>query len=200
MSARAVLDVSALPTAEHGRRALVWLGQVWMLVIEGTMFALAFASYFYLRATADVWPPANVELPGLAIPTVMLALFLATIVPTRISSRAADEEDAPRLVRSMVVLSVLELVAVALWWVYLSRLGFRWYDYAYGSAVWLLLGIRTFHLVVSTAETVVLTTLAARGPVTRGHYLATKIDGMYWYWVIGWFIAIYLVVDLLPRV
>ena len=199
MSTRAVLDVSALPAAEHGSRALVWLGQVWMLVIEGTMFALAFASYFYLRANADVWPPANVELPGLAIPSVMLVLFLVTIVPTKISSRAADEEDAPRLVRSMIVLSVLEVAAVALRWVYLSRLGVKWYDYAYGSAVWLLLGVHTFHLVVSTAETVVLTALAARGPVTRGHYLATKVDGIYWYWVIGWFVAIYLVVDLLPR-
>ncbi|PYV78435.1 MAG: cytochrome C oxidase subunit III, partial [Acidobacteria bacterium] len=46
---RPVLDVSGLPSVAFGRSNTSWLANVFYMTIEGTMFALLFASYFYLR-------------------------------------------------------------------------------------------------------------------------------------------------------
>ena len=58
MSATArTFDASRLPENVLDSRSLVWWGTVVMTVIEGMVFAVAVAAYFYLRALATVWPP-----------------------------------------------------------------------------------------------------------------------------------------------
>ena len=42
------LDVSGLPIVVFGHRNVSWLGNVFYMLIEGMMFALVIASYFYL--------------------------------------------------------------------------------------------------------------------------------------------------------
>ena len=44
-----VSDVSALPDTAFGHRSLMWWGTMGLMVIEGTVFGLAIAMYFYLR-------------------------------------------------------------------------------------------------------------------------------------------------------
>ena len=54
---RPVLDVSGLPSVAFGKSNTTWFANVLYMTIEGTMFALLFASYFYLRTRTDSWPP-----------------------------------------------------------------------------------------------------------------------------------------------
>ncbi len=54
--------------------------------IEGTMFAIMAASYFYLRGGAHLWPPAGTLHPGLGITTLNLAILLASIVPMHLAA------------------------------------------------------------------------------------------------------------------
>ena len=56
MSARTTVDVSDLPTYAFSHRPLMWWGTVGMIVIEGTLFAIALVAYFYLRGLAQSWP------------------------------------------------------------------------------------------------------------------------------------------------
>ena len=58
---RPVLDVSGLPSVAFGKSNTTWLANVMYMMIEGTMFALLFASYFCLRTRTDSWPP--IQLP-----------------------------------------------------------------------------------------------------------------------------------------
>ena len=51
-SERPVLDVSNLKHTAFGVRSLVWWGTFGLIVIEGTMFAIVIATYFYLRTHA----------------------------------------------------------------------------------------------------------------------------------------------------
>ena len=62
-----------LPTTAFGQRDPLWWGVTGVMCIEGTMFALMAASYFYLRGGAHVWPPPGVLHPGLGITTLNLA-------------------------------------------------------------------------------------------------------------------------------
>ena len=45
-----LLDVSKLPSVSIGHKNVSWLGNIFYMVIEGTMFVLVIASYFYLRS------------------------------------------------------------------------------------------------------------------------------------------------------
>ena len=50
------LDVSALPTVVFSHRTMMWWGTLGLMAVEGTVFALAVMTYFYLRSHADNWP------------------------------------------------------------------------------------------------------------------------------------------------
>ena len=54
-----MIDVAALPPGAFGYRSLMWWGTMGMVLIEGTAFALAIASYFWFRTHA---PPRNAEI------------------------------------------------------------------------------------------------------------------------------------------
>ena len=201
MSTPRVIDVSNLPEYELGDRALVWWGQVGMLVIEGTMFALTFATYFYLRTVAVQWPPPTVALPDLTLPSIMLALLLVSCVPMYIADEAAKKENYSRTIIWFGISGVLCIGAVVLRWYEIGALEFKWYSHAYGSAVWTLLGLHTFHLVVSTGETIVMMLiLLTRSRPQHKHYLVVRIDGLYWYWVVAWYLLYYVIVDVFPHV
>ena len=77
MSARAVIDVSKLPTYAYGHRSIMWWGTLGMVAIEGTVFAIALVVYYYLRGLAPEWPIASAP-PDLRWGTVMTALLLVS--------------------------------------------------------------------------------------------------------------------------
>ena len=71
-----VLDVSDLPMETADSRALLWWGNVAMLAIEGTMFAMLIATYLYLKTANFDWPPQSVQLPPVLWPSIGLALLI----------------------------------------------------------------------------------------------------------------------------
>ncbi|HEY4596349.1 MAG TPA: heme-copper oxidase subunit III, partial [Thermoanaerobaculia bacterium] len=81
MTQRPALDVSELPTTAFGTRDPLWWGVTGIMCIEGTMFAIMAASYFYLRGGAHVWPPPGVLHPGLGITTLNLGILLLSLFP-----------------------------------------------------------------------------------------------------------------------
>jgi cytochrome c oxidase subunit I+III len=199
MNAPRTLDVSHLPEYSLNRRALVWWGQVGMLVIEGMIFVLAFATYFYIRTVVTHWPPPTAQLPGLTIPTVMLVLLLVSVIPMYIADEAALEEKYGTTITWFCLGAVLCMAAVALRWFEIGALNFKWYSHAYGSAVWVLLGLHTLHLVVSTGETIAVAILFLTRRPEHKHYLVVRVDGLYWYWVVAWYVVYYVVVVLVPH-
>ena len=63
MNNRAVIDVSRLPASAMDHRSPIWWGNILLLLIETTMFALLIATYLYFRIVDfDRWPPPRV--PG----------------------------------------------------------------------------------------------------------------------------------------
>jgi cytochrome c oxidase subunit 3 len=132
---RPVLDVSGLPSVVFGKSNTTWLANVLYMMIEGTMFALLFASYFYLRTRTDSWPPV---------------------------------QDPPLLTYGE-----------------LANMNCRWYDNAYGSIMWSLIGLHTGHLITEFIETLSILGIAFT-PKMEGTRLAdVAINSDYWYFVVG---------------
>ena len=58
MSTR-LIDVSGLPTYAFSHRGIMWWGTLGMVVIEGTVFAIALVVYYYLRGLDPMSVPGR---------------------------------------------------------------------------------------------------------------------------------------------
>jgi cytochrome c oxidase subunit III len=94
----------------------------------------------------------------------------------------------------LVVVTVLGLAALGLRAYEISQVPFRWYDHAYGSVFWTLLGMHTFHLIVASYENLFFTALTFVGPVEKKHMVDIHTNGIYWYFVVLVWVPIWAIV------
>ena len=188
-----VLDVSRLPSFGFGQRSLMWWGTLGIVAIEGTVFALAVMTYFYIRTLADEWP-MGAPAPGLAWGTINLAVVLLSAIPNHWTKGAAERYDLGRVRAGLLLCLVFELAAIALRFFEFGALNVAWDTNAYGSIVWTLLGLHTLHLVTDFFDSAVLYALMLREPIQGKSYVDVTENAMYWDFVVLAWIPIYLVV------
>jgi len=187
------LDVSGLPTVVFGHRSLMWWGTLGMMVIEGTLFALTIMAYFYLRSHQETWPITS-QPPDLMWGTINTVVMLVSFLPAHLAKRAAEHLKLGP-VRVWLVVSTLFGIAFAVIRGFeFAALNVRWDSNAYGSVVWLLLGLHTTHIVTDLIDTIVLTLLFFTGPLDGKRYADVSENSFYWYFVVAAWIPIYLVI------
>jgi cytochrome c oxidase subunit III len=187
------LDVAELPTVVFGHRSLMWWGTLGVMAIEGTVFALAVMAYFYLRSHQETWPITS-RPPDLLWGTLNTLVLLLSFVPAHMAKKAAEQLALQR-VRIWLVVSVVFGVAFTVIRGYeFATLNTRWDSNAYGSVVWLLLGLHTTHIVTDLIDTIVLTVLFFTGPLDGKRYVDVSENSFYWYFVVATWIPIYLVI------
>jgi cytochrome c oxidase subunit 3 len=196
---RIALDVSVLPDVVFGHRSLIWLGTVGMMAIEGTMFAIVIASYFYLRTRTTDWPP-GVSNPALTFGTLNLIVFLLSGFPNQWTKKAAEKGDARKSRIGLLIMSGVAVANMALRVFEFPSLNCGWDSNAYGSAVWMLLGLHTVHLVTDAFDTFVLTALSFRDPIEGRRFMDISENGEYWYFVLLTWVPIYFVIYIAPRI
>jgi heme/copper-type cytochrome/quinol oxidase subunit 3 len=149
--------------------------------------------YFYLRSLAQTWPAAKAA-PGLLWGTINLALILLSAIPFIASDRAALDLKLRKVRIWMVVGSVVSLALCGVRWMEFTALNVRWDEGAYGSVVWMLMGLHTFNLVTDIGDTLVLTVLMFKGPLEGKHFVDIAENAGYWNFVVLSWIPIYAVV------
>jgi len=188
-----VLDVSTLPTFAFGHRSPMWWGTMGLMLIEGTVFALAIMAYFYLRSHATAWPMSRFP-PELIWGTINTAVMLASAIPNEFARRAAERLDLQKVRLWMVVCLLFSIVFLGVRVLEFTTLNTRWDSNAYGSAVWMLMGLHTTHLVTDAYDSAVLTTLMFTGPLEGKRYVDVSENAAYWYFVVLSWLPIYAVV------
>jgi cytochrome c oxidase subunit I+III len=195
---RPVVDVSELPDYAFGNRSLVWWGTLGFMMIEGFMFAIMIGVYFYLRSHMTHWPP-NLPPPDPFWGSVNTLILIASVLPNIWYKKAAEREDLGT-VRIGLVISIIFAIAFIIIRVFeFGSLNCRWDTNAYGSAVWMLLGLHATHLITDFLDTVVLTVLMFTGPITGKRFVDVSENAFYWYFVVAAWIPIYAVLYLVPR-
>jgi len=180
---RPVLDVSGLPSVAFGKSNTTWLGNVLYMMIEGTMFALLFASYFYLRTRSSDWPPIQSP-PTLTFGVINGIVFLLSLIPARYAQKVAPTGDRSRIRLALAGLALFAVANMVLRGFELANLNCRWCDNAYGSIIWSLIGLHTGHLITEFIETVSILGIAFT-PKMEGTRLAdVAINSDYWYFVV----------------
>jgi cytochrome c oxidase subunit III len=186
------LDVSGLPSVAFGHRNTTWLANVFYMAIEGMMFALMFATYFYLRTRSTDWPPGHLP-PAFTYGAVNAAVFVLSIIPAWWIRRRAPDADRSAVRNGLLVLSFFALAATALRVFEFTALNCRWTDDAYSSTVWVLIGMHSGHLATELIETLVLLTISFTRKMEGTRLADAAINSDYWYFVV----VTGLIVDLL---
>jgi cytochrome c oxidase subunit III len=195
----AALDVRALPSFAFGARSLMWWATLGLMLIEGTVFALTLATYFYLRSHVQVWPPQEPP-PDLAVGTGLTLLLLVSLWPAMRAKAAAERLDTSGVRLWVTISTAFSLLVLVLRAFEFGHLNCRWNGDAYGSVVWMLMGMHTFHLLTDAYDTLVLNVLFFTGPLEGRRYGDISENAMYWYFVVFSWLPIYAVVYWAPRV
>jgi cytochrome c oxidase subunit 3 len=193
------IDVSGLPAGAFGSRSVMWWGTMGIVLIEGTVFALAIGSYFFLRTRMPSWPPGGVAPPDLLWGTVNTAVLLASLIPNELAKRAGERVDL-RGVRLWLVACLLFGIGFNAVRVFeFAHLNVWWDHDAYGSIVWLLLGLHTTHIVTDFLDSAVLAVLMFTGPIEERRFIDVEENAVYWYFVVLAWVPIYGVIYWSPR-
>lgn len=196
---RATIDVSALPRFAFHHRALTWWATMGIVLIEGVTFALLIVAYLYLKGRSVHWPPGHFP-PALLWGTVNTVVLIASALPNHASKKAAERFDLRRL-RLWLGAALVLGVAFAVIRVFEFRsLNVWWDDNAYGSIVWVLLGLHTAHILTDIVDSTVLLVLLFVGPLRESHFVDASDNAMYWHFVVLSWLPIYGLIYLVPRI
>ena len=191
MKERIAIDLSRLPLHGLGRTSVTWWGTMAFMLIEGTGFALVIAVYLYLMSLAATWP-INAPPPDL-LPGTLLTLILAvSVIPNVLVSRWAGQQDLRKVRIGMIAMSLFGIVALIPRAFEFYALRVSWDTNAYGSVVWMLLGLHTTHILTDLADTLVLAVLMfTRHGDNLRRFGDVQDNAMYWNFVVAAWLPIY---------
>jgi cytochrome c oxidase subunit III len=204
---RPVIDVSKVPESVLDHRSLVWWGNLLLLGIETTMFALLVSAYFYLRPKFHQWPPPLVHgplgvfdpVPLLGIPTLNLCILLLTLGPMIFADVQCLRMNRRNVTIALSAFLALAVVCIALRFREFAAIRFRWDDNAYASVVWTTVAMHLLHLFVGTLECVIMLAWVLVKGLDEKHARDIRVTAVYWYWVVGVWIVLYAILFPGPR-
>ena len=196
---RVALDVGDLPIHGKDTASLTWWGTLGFMLLEGSGFALAIAVYLYLMSLAPEWP-LSAPPPDLTPGLLVTAILLASVVPNVLVARWARKEDLYRTRIGIVVMSVVGALPLLVRAYEFRSINVSWDSNAYGSIVWLLLGLHTTHLLTDLADTLVLAVImwTRHGPNPR-RFGDVQDNALYWNFVVATWIPIAICLYAVPR-
>ena len=139
-------------------------------------------------------------LPELGVSSANVALQLFSVAPMWYAARLAFAHAEPaRIGRWLMVVVQCGLIAIVLRGYEFAGLHTRYDSNAYGSITWFILAAHLAHLIAGSLETLLIALVLFLGPVERKHYTDTTVMAVYWYFVVGSWVALWLIVFVAVR-
>ena len=192
------IDVRHLPDFAFGHRMQIWWGTAFFMVIEGSAFLMTLAAYAYLASQNADWPLSRV-LPNPLMGGLLAAWMLLSEIPNTWLKRRIKrcELNATRI--GTLVMAFVGLVGVGLRMLEFGYLNVRWDSNAFGSMIWALIFLHTTHILVDTAETLVMTAMSFVSPIDGRRFVDLSENAEYWDFVVLSWIPIYIAIYWIPR-
>ncbi|MGF6709140.1 cytochrome c oxidase subunit 3 [Luteibacter sp. W1I16] len=190
-------DVGGLPDHAFGPASLGWWGTVGFMLIEGMAFVLATGAYFYLMSNESAWPPGG-QPPSLMYGTLFTVLAILSEVPNVWLSRRTHAGDVAAIRIGLWVMVAIGVVLMVIRGFEFGALNVRWNDNAYGSILWALMLMHTVHIATDLYDTIVLAAIVALHEPDSRKRSDVADNVMYWHFVVVTWLAIYVLVYLLP--
>ena len=103
------------------------------MVIEGTMFAILIATYFFLRTRETDWPP-GFALPALKWGSINLVILILSALPNAWLKKQAEQGKLGAVRLGLVVMGLIAIVNCVIRALEFPSLNCVWDGNAYGSA------------------------------------------------------------------
>ncbi|MGZ2488088.1 cytochrome c oxidase subunit 3 [Rhizobium pisi] len=199
MKQSVVLDLSKLPPHGLGIASPTWWGTLAFMLIEGTGFVLSIVVYLYLMSLASHWP-LNAPRPDLLPGTALTVLLIASLFPNILIARWARQQNLVKVRVGLIIMSLLGLAPLAIRIFEFPAMHISWDQNAYGSIVWVMLGLHTTHIITDLIDTLVLTCLMFSGHGDNPRrYGDVSDNAMYWNFVVATWLPMYACLYWLPR-
>ncbi|NUS59625.1 MAG: cytochrome C oxidase subunit III [Lysobacter sp.] len=191
-------DVSKLDDYAFGSGTISWWGVTGFMLIEGMGFVLAIGAYYYLMHNEVQWPPST-DPPPLFWATVFTVALVATEIPNVWLTHMAKAQRLQPVRWGLTLMTLLGLGVLVLRAIEMDALNVRWDRTAYGSIVWALIVLHTFHAITDVFDSGVLATLSWTHDMTGRKFSDVADNAMYWHFIVWSWVALYVVIYWTPR-
>lgn len=199
MRTHAVLDLSQLSPYTNWTRATLWWGFMGLVLIETAVFASFIATYLYLMAGSDSWPPGPHSPPELMLPLANTAILIASSFVVHWGDKGIRHGDQRRLRIAMLAAIVMGTVFLILKYVEYHDSEYWWDSHAYGSIIWTMIGFHSAHVAAVVLKAVIVDILAWRGYFNKQRRLGAEVNGIYWHFVVVIWIPLFITIYIVPR-
>jgi len=125
--------------------------------------------------------------------------LLVSLWPNQLLKKAAKREDRQAVQRLLLIMSVIGLIAIAIRFYEFPHLNVSWDQNAYGSIVWIILGLHTTHILTDVGDTLVLTALMFTRHAHGKRFADAEDNAFYWDFVVLSWLPLYLLIYWVPR-
>jgi heme/copper-type cytochrome/quinol oxidase subunit 3 len=207
----AVIDIAELPSAEADHRSPIWWGNLFLLIVETSMFGLLLACYFYFQQNFSQWPPPRVNatpilykpLPNLDAGSINMVLLIFSCVPMfwagRLCLRKNPNAHESKVRVGLVIAVLFGLVIAGIRFREFFDFHFKWNENSYASTVWLILGMHLLHIVTGTLENLLMLAWVMVKPLDVKHARDIRVTAIYWYWLVIVWAPFYVILYWSPR-
>src|ERR1700750_1818306 len=108
MTRRPSLDISQLPTVVFEARSIMSWAMFGMMMIEGTMFCIVLATYFYLRTRSSDWPPGT-NPPALLFGSLNTGILIVSLIPNLWAAKVAKQGNASKARTATWIMALIGL-------------------------------------------------------------------------------------------
>jgi heme/copper-type cytochrome/quinol oxidase subunit 3 len=186
MSSTTTVLAQTPPAPVPRPRAIGWWGMAIFAATEATLVGFIVGSYYYLRVTTAVWPPAGTPKPALLAPLVLTAVLAAALLPLYAARQSARRGARVRAFWLTALATCIQAGYLAFQiHLFTDNLGqFGPGQSAYASIYYVLLGADHAHVAVGLLfDLWLLLRLAVR--LTRYRLVALEAATLYWTVVVG---------------
>jgi heme/copper-type cytochrome/quinol oxidase subunit 3 len=193
-------DAAALPSYSISNHAPLFVGQVLLAAIEGTMFLNLIAMYAYIRLSVDVWPPPGIRFPELTMSSLALIPLILSAGGSYWASEGAKKDDRFAMLVGLIANLVLGAIFVLMEGASWRSFNFTWASDIHGSIVWALLFLFIVDAVADLCFTTSLVIAVARGHSGPRQRLGVHVDSVVWYFIVLIWLPLYAVIYWGPRI
>jgi cytochrome c oxidase subunit I+III len=191
------LPVSTLVQGK-GKHPPMFYGMILLCLVEAAELVGTVVAYFYLRSSTNDWPPSDMPLPQLLIPTLGTLLLLIALIPSYLDEVAVKKGDNRGVIINLTLEVVLQAGFIALLWYHLGTLTFKWDENAYASVYWISILLTLIFMGGTVLEGIYLVVQAFRGFFTPERHWAIDVDGISNYVGIAEWLIVYLTIFISP--
>ena len=169
------------------------LGMIFFVVSESAFFLALFLAYFYMRNSADAWPPpgAGAGQPTIALAIINTVVSLISLGVMLYANRAIAHGNRRGLQVGISIAAMLGVIFMAVQSVEFAQLGFTAQTSGYGSAFIALLVFHVARVFVGVALMLVVLVRTLIGQFSAQRRLLVQAATLYWGFIVGVWLVVF---------